>query len=91
MCGLVSSARWSRFTFVLLRARGARDRCEGALLELEAVPATLCCEVCRQEWELDAAVFRCPFCGCVEVRITSGDELEVESIEIEEEACIASG
>lgn len=65
--------------------------CEGARLELEAVPARLVCEACEHHWELDEAAFRCPACGGGGVRITSGDELEVESIEIEEGACIASG
>jgi hydrogenase nickel incorporation protein HypA/HybF len=64
--------------------------CEGARLELEVLPARLLCEACEHDWRLDEAVFRCPRCGAGEVRITAGEELEVESIEIEEEACIAS-
>jgi hydrogenase nickel incorporation protein HypA/HybF len=63
--------------------------CEGARLEQEVVPAVLACDDCRHEWELDAAAFRCPLCGSGSVRIARGDELEVESIEIEEDACIA--
>ena len=70
----------------------ARDTvCDGARLELEVVPARLLCDACAHDWQLDQAVFRCPACGGGEVRVSSGDELEVESIEIEEEACIASG
>lgn len=64
--------------------------CAGARLEIEAVAASVCCERCAREWELETAAFRCPWCGSAEVRISSGEELEVESIEIEEEACIAS-
>jgi hydrogenase nickel incorporation protein HypA/HybF len=63
--------------------------CEGARLDQEVVPAVLECDDCRYEWELDAAAFRCPLCGSAGVRIAGGDELEVESIEIEEDACIA--
>jgi hydrogenase nickel incorporation protein HypA/HybF len=63
--------------------------CEGARLEQEVVPARLACAACGHEWELDAATFRCPVCESGEVRIVAGDELEVESIEIEEDACIA--
>jgi hydrogenase nickel incorporation protein HypA/HybF len=63
--------------------------CEGARLEQEVVPAVLACDDCHHEWELDAAAFRCPLCGSARVRIARGDELEVESIEIEEDACIA--
>ena len=36
-------------------------------------------------------VFRCPTCGTGEVEVLTGEELEVESIEVtdEEAACIA--
>jgi hydrogenase nickel incorporation protein HypA/HybF len=65
--------------------------CEGARLEVEVVPARLGCAACGHAWELDAPVFRCPRCDETDVRVTAGDELEVESIEVEEleEACIA--
>ncbi len=65
--------------------------CEGARLEQEVVPAALACAACDHGWELDAAMFRCPRCGSADVRITAGNELSVESIEVteEEEACIA--
>ena len=65
--------------------------CEGARLEQELVPARLVCDACDHEWELAQAVLRCPLCEAGSVRITSGDELSVESIEVEEleEACIA--
>jgi hydrogenase nickel incorporation protein HypA/HybF len=58
--------------------------CEGARLELEVVPARLAC--CAAEWEPPG--FRCPTCGGGG-QIVSGDEFLVESIEIEEEGCIA--
>jgi hydrogenase nickel incorporation protein HypA/HybF len=65
--------------------------CEAARLDQELVPGRLACAACDHGWELDAAMFRCPRCGASDVRITAGNELEVESIEVEEleEACIA--
>ena len=63
--------------------------CEGARLELEIVPGRLACTACGHEWELDQPAFWCPACASSDVRITAGNELEVESIEVEEEACIA--
>jgi hydrogenase nickel incorporation protein HypA/HybF len=65
--------------------------CEGARLDQELVPARLACAACDHSWELDAAMFRCPRCDAPDVSITAGNELEVESIEVEEleEACIA--
>jgi len=58
--------------------------CEGAWLELELVPARLAC--CGGEWEPPS--FRCPSCGGGGT-VVAGHEFLVESIEIEEEACIA--
>jgi len=63
--------------------------CEGARLEIEVVPARLRCADCGAEWELSGPLFRCA-CSSTDVEIVAGNELQVESIEIEEEsACIA--
>ncbi|HXB16770.1 MAG TPA: hydrogenase maturation nickel metallochaperone HypA [Solirubrobacteraceae bacterium] len=68
----------------------ARDTpCEGARLEQELVDARLRCEPCEYEWEIEIPAFRCPLCGGGEVAVSSGNEFEVESIEVEEDACIA--
>jgi hydrogenase nickel incorporation protein HypA/HybF len=70
----------------------ARDTlCEGAELRQEVVDARLRCRPCAREWEIEIPAFRCPTCGGSEVEIASGNEFEVESIEIvrEEEACTA--
>ena len=72
------------FEFV---ARGSV--CEGARLEQEVVPAWLRCRACPREWEIEIPAFRCPACGGSDVEVASGDEFEVESIEVEEAACIA--
>jgi hydrogenase nickel incorporation protein HypA/HybF len=61
--------------------------CEGAALEYETVAATLGCAGCGATWKLDDAGFRCPQCRGAEVAVQSGDEFEVESIEVEEPAC----
>ena len=64
--------------------------CEGSVLDLESVAGRLACAPCGREWEIDMAIFRYPTCGGSEVRVAAGDELEVESIEVEEEpACTA--
>ncbi len=61
--------------------------CEGARLEQVLVPALLRCGECGREWDPEDALFRCTCGGVGEV--VAGDELEVESIEVEEAACTA--
>jgi hydrogenase nickel incorporation protein HypA/HybF len=65
--------------------------CEGARLEQTLVPARARCRDCGEEWELEGLLqFRCARCGESPAEIASGNELQVESIELEEEeACIA--
>ncbi len=62
--------------------------CEGARLEQELIPARLRCASCGHEWEIDLPVFLCPGCGG-SGEVASGNEFEVESIDVEEAACIA--
>jgi len=63
--------------------------CEGARLEQELIPARLRCAGCEREWQLDLPIFRCQECGAADVEVVSGDEFEVESIEVEEVECTA--
>jgi hydrogenase nickel incorporation protein HypA/HybF len=64
--------------------------CEGARLEQELVPARLHCTSCARGWEMDLPVFVCADCGDAgQVEVASGNEFEVESIEVEETECIA--
>jgi hydrogenase nickel incorporation protein HypA/HybF len=63
--------------------------CEGARLEQELVPATLRCLACGHDWQLDLPAIRCPSCGSGHVVVHSGEEFQVESIEVEEVECTA--
>ncbi len=65
--------------------------CEAARLDLEVVSARLRCAPCAREWEISTPAFRCPACGGADVAVLSGEELEVESIDVEQEdaVCIA--
>ncbi len=63
--------------------------CEGAAFEQLAVEAWLRCRGCGASWRVEAPAFRCPTCAGADVEVVSGEELEVESIEVEEAACTA--
>jgi hydrogenase nickel incorporation protein HypA/HybF len=65
--------------------------CDGAVLDLELVPARLRCRACGHDWEIDVPAFRCPRCASGDAVVVTGEELEVESIEVEEKEpeCIA--
>jgi hydrogenase nickel incorporation protein HypA/HybF len=60
---------------------------EGSRLVVKTVPVVMHCEICNADVELEGVQsFRCPRCDepCNDLR--QGRELEIESIEIEEEA-----
>jgi hydrogenase nickel incorporation protein HypA/HybF len=62
--------------------------CEGASLRPRPLPARLRC-ACGEQWELADVSFRCPRCAGAQVTVLSGDELLVDSIEVEEVPCTA--
>ena len=58
--------------------------CEGARLEQELVECRLRCPSCVVEWVATEPAFRCRNCGWPAV-VLSGDELEMMSIDVEED------
>ena len=56
----------------------------GAELVLEAVPAAGLCRRCGAESRLEAFPLRCASCGGLDLEITRGEDLYVESLEMEE-------
>jgi len=59
---------------------------EGASLHIEEVPLSLRCLDCQRVWVAETPFMICPGCGGREVEIISGQELEIESLEIEDGA-----
>lgn len=77
-----------RFYFEIV----ARDTaCEDARLELSEVPVRLRCAACGEEWQPDWPLFRCPQCASADVSVQSGEELEIEYIEVEEREPACTG
>ena len=57
---------------------------EGAELVLEEVPATGKCRACGSESRLESFPLQCKACGGFDLEIVAGEELYVESLEIED-------
>ena len=58
---------------------------EGAALDLEEIPATGLCRNCGTESHLKTFPLLCKACGGSDLEITQGEELYVESLEMEEQ------
>ena len=56
---------------------------EGAELEMEDIPATGLCRGCGEESRLKNFPLACESCGSFDLKIVTGEELYVESLEME--------
>ena len=72
-----------RFAFELMTNGTALD---GAELVIEEVPARTECRACGATGVLVRFPASCGECGSLDVELTGGDELLVDSLELEEEA-----
>ena len=57
--------------------------CEDAALHFRRIPAALVCLECDTHYTLEDDLTPCPNCGSARVRVVSGDEFNLESIEIQ--------
>jgi hydrogenase nickel incorporation protein HypA/HybF len=58
--------------------------CAGSKLHFNRVPAQLVCMECGKDYTLDSELEPCPACGSAKVKVTSGDQFFLDSIEIEQ-------
>ena len=58
--------------------------CEGAELKIELVPVKGKCRNCKGEFQVENWNFTCPLCEHLSVEIIEGEELFLESLEVEE-------
>ncbi|BBO83595.1 putative hydrogenase nickel incorporation protein HypA [Desulfosarcina ovata subsp. sediminis] len=58
---------------------------EGAELVIEELPVVVRCKACENQWTVTEPVFVCPVCKSGDIDILSGRELDITSIEIEDE------
>jgi hydrogenase nickel incorporation protein HypA/HybF len=69
-----------RFYWELIAADTIAEKAD---LRFERIPARVLCLDCALEFPLQKDSFACPKCGSERFRVTAGDEMTVESIEIE--------
>jgi hydrogenase nickel incorporation protein HypA/HybF len=58
---------------------------EGAALNIEEIAVSARCNICRHMWEIMEPAFICPACDSSNIEMLSGRELDIESIELEDE------
>lgn len=58
---------------------------EGAELVIEEIPVVARCKDCQAQWTVTEPVFTCKSCQSGAIDILSGRELDIKSIEIEDE------
>jgi hydrogenase nickel incorporation protein HypA/HybF len=64
---------------------------DGAELALEEVPAAVRCRACGAEGRVDGFPLACRACGGWDVAVIAGEELRVESLDLETQEEIAHG
>jgi hydrogenase nickel incorporation protein HypA/HybF len=57
----------------------------GARLVIEEIPVTARCKSCDHQWTITGPAFSCPQCGSGTIELISGQELDIASIELEED------
>jgi hydrogenase nickel incorporation protein HypA/HybF len=72
-----------RFCFTIVAEKSV---VAGAELAVEEVAIRAKCGACGQAFTIDSAVFLCPVCGSGNIEMLSGRELDIVSIEVEEES-----
>ncbi|MDA8140805.1 MAG: hydrogenase maturation nickel metallochaperone HypA [Desulfobacteraceae bacterium] len=72
-----------RFCFTIV---AEKTPVAGAELAVEEVAVKAKCGACGQEFTIESAVFLCPACNSGNIQMLSGRELDIVSIEVEEES-----
>ncbi|MDO9087797.1 MAG: hydrogenase maturation nickel metallochaperone HypA [Anaerolineaceae bacterium] len=57
--------------------------CEGSTIHFKRLPAKMLCLACENIFELSGELIPCPNCSSFQLKIQSGEEFWLESIEIE--------
>jgi len=56
---------------------------ESSELRIEVIPVRARCESCGREFRIESFFFVCPHCESAQVKVLSGQELQVSELEVE--------
>ena len=59
---------------------------EGAELNIEEIAVLAHCNACQHQWQIEDPVFHCPKCDSGSVEMLTGRELDIDSIELDDES-----
>jgi hydrogenase nickel incorporation protein HypA/HybF len=57
--------------------------CSGSKLHFQRIPAEMACLSCGNSYTLQGELTVCPACGSAQVKVVSGEQFYLDSIEIE--------
>jgi hydrogenase nickel incorporation protein HypA/HybF len=80
LSGVVPEALRAGFQIVAQKTASAQ-----AALEIEEVPARAKCADCQAEFTITEPYFLCPGCSSGRIQLTAGQELTVESFDVEDQ------
>lgn len=75
------------FSFSLMAAGTSAD---GAVIDVQEIPAVLRCSQCGADIELDLPPFTCLGCSASDIEVIAGDEILVDSVELENGETVGS-
>jgi hydrogenase nickel incorporation protein HypA/HybF len=80
--GKLTSVSPDALTFAF-KALSKDTSLEKADIGIESVPARVFCPICNKDFTLDEPIFICQKCGNIDLKLVSGRELLLESMEVE--------
>lgn len=58
---------------------------QNSQLNIEPVPIAICCRACGGRWGEEKMGLLCPFCGSDDTEMEHGMELDIDSVEVNED------
>ena len=63
---------------------------ENTILEISEIPVTGICKSCNENFSVSDLIFSCPRCHSTSIEVDKGQEMDIEYLDIEDEAELVS-